>query len=51
MRLVASRREWVLGFQDEVWFSRLAQPNLHTWVDSEPLHLVEKGLDKEDVER
>jgi transposase len=41
----------VLGFQDEVWFSRLAQPNLHAWTDEEPLHLTEKALDKEDVER
>jgi transposase len=41
----------VLGFADEVWFSRLAQPNLHAWVDEEPLHLLEKGLDKDDTER
>src|SRR5512143_4338702 len=22
---------WALGFADEVWWSRLAQPNLHSW--------------------
>jgi DDE superfamily endonuclease len=48
---VSGRPEWVLGFQDEVWFSRLAQPNLHAWVDDEPLHLLEKSLDKEDAQR
>ena len=42
--------EWVLGFQDEVWFSRLSQPNLHAWTDDEPLRLVQKSLDKEDKE-
>ena len=43
--------DWVLGFQDEVWWSRLAQPNLHTWTDgSEPLHLVERVIDKTDGE-
>jgi transposase len=26
---------WVLGFGDEVWWSRLAQPNQHCWVDTE----------------
>ena len=41
----------MLGFADEVWFSRLAQPNLHAWTDDEPLRLVEKSLDKEDLER
>jgi hypothetical protein len=24
---------WALGFGDEVWWSRLAQPNQHCWVD------------------
>lgn len=38
----------MLGFQDEVWFSRLAQPNLHAWTDGEPLRLVEKEADKSD---
>jgi hypothetical protein len=26
-----SRPDWALGFADEVWFSRLAQPTLHAW--------------------
>lgn len=38
----------MLGFQDEVWFSRLAQPNLHAWTDQEPLRLLQKEADKAD---
>ena len=37
-----------MGFQDEVWFSRLAQPNLHAWTDAKPLRLLEKETDKTD---
>jgi transposase len=33
---------WALGFGDEVWWSRLAQPNQHCWTDAEaPLRLQE----------
>jgi len=28
--------DWVLGFEDEVWWSRYAQPNLQTWTDDKP---------------
>jgi DDE superfamily endonuclease len=31
----------VLGYQDECWWSRLAQPTLHAWVAQEPLRLHE----------
>ncbi len=27
--------EWVLAFEDEVWWSRFSHPNLHAWTDSE----------------
>lgn len=37
-----------MGFQDEVWFSRLAHPNLHAWTDAKPLRLVEQETDKSD---
>jgi transposase len=50
MRLAAAHPEFVLGFEDEVWFSRLAQPNLHTWTDTSALRLVEKEADKTDPE-
>jgi hypothetical protein len=31
----------VLGFQDEVWWSRLARPGLHAWTDGEPKRMHE----------
>ena len=35
----ASRSDWVLGFQDECWWTRLAQPGLFAWSESDPLRL------------
>ena len=29
-----ARPTWVLGFGDEVWWSRLAQPDQHCWTDT-----------------
>jgi hypothetical protein len=40
----------VLGFQDECWWSRLAQPNLHAWTAANPLQLQELAVDKEDLD-
>ncbi len=39
IRLAATHPDWVLGFQDECWWSRLAQPNLHAGAGDEPLRL------------
>ena len=49
IRLGRSHRDWVVGFQDETWWSRLAQPNLHSFssVDA-PLQLEQKQLAKDD---
>lgn len=38
------------GFADEVWWSRTAQPALHTWTDAESLRLVEKQVARTDPE-
>lgn len=38
----------MLGFEDEVWFSRLAQPHLHAWATDVPLRLIEKVAHKSD---
>jgi hypothetical protein len=39
----------MLGFADEVWWSRLAQPALHTWADpDQPLRLVEQTVASSD---
>ena len=46
---LASRRpDWVLGFADEVWWSRLAHPDLHAWTGDEPLRLVQRESDRDD---
>jgi hypothetical protein len=42
----------VLGFQDETWWSRLAQPELHTWAEQEqPQRLLELAKPRDDPER
>jgi hypothetical protein len=33
-----------LGFEDEVWWSREAQPQMHAWGADKPVHLVEKTV-------
>jgi hypothetical protein len=35
----------VLGFQDEVWWSRLARPTPHAWAGSEPMRLHEPAAE------
>ena len=36
---------------DEVWWSRLRDPMMHSWAeDGKPLHLVEKGADKTEMQ-
>ncbi len=49
MALVQRQPTWVLGFQDETWWSRLAQPNLHTFSSPDAaLELEQKQLAKDD---
>ena len=38
----------MLGFQDEVWWSRLARPAMHTWSDGGPMRLQEVEAGKDD---
>ena len=41
--------EWAIGFEDEVWWSRLAHPALHAWAAADqPLRLVEQTVAKDD---
>jgi hypothetical protein len=43
MRLALRHPDWALGFEDEPWWSRLAQPQLHAWTTgAHPLRLVEQ---------
>jgi hypothetical protein len=48
IRLAERHPEWVLGYQDEVWWSRLARPNLRAWAGPEPLRLQEPPADATD---
>jgi transposase len=49
MSLAESHSDWVVGFQDEVWWSRLAQPRLTTWSE-QAMRLVAKARAKGDTE-
>ena len=49
IRLAATHPTWALGFQDEVWWSRLARPSLQAWTDEDAgLRLVEQAVAKDD---
>jgi transposase len=48
MRLALQHPDWVLGFLDETWWSRLAHPALHAWTADPSLRLLEKAAPKGD---
>jgi transposase len=48
IRLAQRHPDWVLGYQDETWWSRLAQPSLRAWTAAAPFHLVEQSATKSD---
>jgi hypothetical protein len=49
IRLAASHPDWALGFEDEVWWSRVALPALHAWSETtEGMRLLERSVAKED---
>jgi hypothetical protein len=39
IRLAAAHSEGVLGFADDIGWSRLAQPELHAWAEDKPIRL------------
>jgi transposase len=41
----AGQPDWVLGFQDECWWTRLAQPDLAAWAAGDPLRLEGNARD------
>jgi hypothetical protein len=44
--------EYALGFQDEVWWSRVTQPTLRAWADADSaLRLVDQTAPKDDPDR
>lgn len=51
MILSEQNPDWILGFMDEVWWSRLRDPMMHSWSeDGKHLQLVEKTIDKTEVD-
>jgi transposase len=48
--LAGQHADWALGFADETWWSRFAQPQAHTWVEETagPLRLIEQEAPKGD---
>ena len=51
IRLADAHPEWVLGYQDETWWSRLALPAMHGWASEDrPLRLVERAVPKGDTD-
>lgn len=51
IRLAEAHPDWALGFEDEVWWSRLAQPEQHRWVEETGLtRLQELERAKDDGE-
>ena len=49
IRLAQAHPDWALGFEDEVWWSRLARPALHRWAKpDQPLRLVEQTVARDD---
>ena len=48
--LALGHPDWVVGFQDEVGWSRYAQPTLQTWPDAKPLRLIQNESDRHDPE-
>jgi hypothetical protein len=41
----AGNPDWVLGFQDECWWTRRAQPDLFAWAAGDPLRLTGNARD------
>lgn len=52
MLLAMRHPDWVLGFEDETWFSRFAHPNMYAWANDtdKPLRLVEQTPRRDDPE-
>ena len=49
MSLAGEDPDWVAGFCDECWWSRVAQPSLHSFSEEgKPMRLVEQSVAKDD---
>lgn len=50
IQLCDTHAEWVLGFMDEVWWSRIAHPRIKSWIEGNSLRLLEKEKSKTDTD-
>ena len=49
--MAATHPDWVLGFEDETWWSRLTSPARHAWAEAgRPLRQVEQTVASDDPE-
>jgi hypothetical protein len=49
IRLAQQQPDWLLGFEDAVWWRRLAHPALHAWqAEDRPLRLVAQTVARND---
>lgn len=52
LALAKTQPDWVVGFADEVWWSREALPAMHAFAAKDhPLRLVERQVPKDDPDR
>ena len=49
IELATTHPDWVLGFQDEVWWSRFARPSLKAWSAGPALRLQQLSVDPQDA--
>jgi DDE superfamily endonuclease len=51
MAVAEADPEWVTGFEDECWWSRLALPTLNSWSEEgKPMRLIQRSVAKDDPE-
>ena len=48
IHMAARNPDMALGFEDEVWWSREAQPQMQAWSDAKPMRLVEQTVPAQD---
>ena len=48
--MAANHPDSALGCEDEVWWSREAQPQMPAWSDAKPVRLVAKTVPAQDAE-
>jgi hypothetical protein len=46
--LATAHDDWVVGFADETWWSRVARPALHAWTEGPPVRLIEPCVARAD---